>query len=107
MDAEKTSLADDLLKGAEAIAGYLGVPRRTIYHAVSKRLIPHFRIGETVCARKSTLLHWMAAQEAANDNASRELRRERSPRTPVPAIGSLLRLHPRGRGTGRGRRRAP
>ncbi|WP_281061114.1 excisionase family DNA-binding protein [Mesorhizobium sp. M1E.F.Ca.ET.063.01.1.1] len=51
------------MRGADAIAGYLGFPRRTVYHAVSKGRLPHFRLGETLCARKSTLTNWIAEQE--------------------------------------------
>ncbi len=58
-------LKDDILRGADAIATYLGFPRRAVYHAVAKGHLPHFRIGETVCARKSTLTAWIEAQEAA------------------------------------------
>jgi excisionase family DNA binding protein len=60
----ETELKDDILRGADAIAAYLGFPRRAIYHAVSKGHLPHFRIGEIVCARRSTLTRWIAEQEA-------------------------------------------
>lgn len=56
-------LKDDMLRGADAIADFIGMPRRAIYHAISKGSLPHFRIGETVCARKSTLLSWIGEQE--------------------------------------------
>lgn len=59
----QVTLARDMLYGANAIADYLGVPRRAIYHLVAKGNIPHFRMGETVCARKSTLTAWIANQE--------------------------------------------
>lgn len=65
MKAANDNLAADMLRGADAIAGYLGLPRRTVYHAVAKGHLPHFRIGETVCARKSSLLTWIAEQEGA------------------------------------------
>ncbi len=65
MNHANDNLATDLLRGADAIAAYLGFPRRAIYHAVSKGHLPHFRVGETVCARRSTLAAWIAAQEAA------------------------------------------
>ncbi|EBU7498353.1 hypothetical protein DK058_26135, partial [Salmonella enterica subsp. enterica serovar Typhi] len=58
-------LAEDILRGADAIATYMGLPRRAVYHAVAKGQLPAFRIGETVCARKSTLRGWIAKQEAA------------------------------------------
>jgi excisionase family DNA binding protein len=65
LEASNDNLAADLLRGADAIAAYLGFPRRTVYHAVAKGHLPHFRIGETVCARKSTLTTWIEAQERA------------------------------------------
>lgn len=57
------ALKDDILHGANAIADFLGLGRRVIYHLVSKGLMPTFRLGETVCARKSTLLKWIEDQE--------------------------------------------
>lgn len=65
MQAANDNIADDLLRGADAIAAFLGFPRRSVYHAVTKNHLPHFRLGETVCARKSTLTAWIASQEQA------------------------------------------
>lgn len=65
MTPANDNLSTDLLRGAEAIAAFLGFPRRAIYHAISKNSLPHFRIGETVCARKSTLTAWIEQQEGA------------------------------------------
>lgn len=63
MTPDNDNLAADLLRGADAMATFLGFPRRTVYHAVSKGHLPHFRIGEIVCARRSTLTKWIAEQE--------------------------------------------
>ncbi|WP_322884112.1 excisionase family DNA-binding protein [Sinorhizobium medicae] len=63
MKAANDNLAPDMLRGADAIAQYMGLPRRSVYHAISKGHLPHFRIGETVCARKSTLTTWISEQE--------------------------------------------
>ncbi|CAH2409384.1 excisionase family DNA-binding protein [Mesorhizobium escarrei] len=62
---DNSPLAVDILRGADAIAKHLGFPRRAIYHLVSKGGLPHFRLGETVCARKSTLSAWIEEQERA------------------------------------------
>jgi excisionase family DNA binding protein len=62
---DNSPLAADILRGADAIAKHLGFPRRAVYHAVSKGSLPTFRIGETVCARKSTLAAWIEGQESA------------------------------------------
>jgi hypothetical protein len=52
-------LAGDIIFGAEAIASSLGVSRRRVYYLVSRSLIPVFRIGHVVCARRSTLSRWL------------------------------------------------
>jgi hypothetical protein len=57
------SLADDLLKGATAIATFTGLSRRQIYHAVDSDRLPVFRIGAIILARKSTLFAWVREQE--------------------------------------------
>ena len=54
-------LADDIMYGVEAIAAFMGLQPRQVYH-LQKRL-PVFKMGATICARKSTLLAWIAAQE--------------------------------------------
>jgi hypothetical protein len=61
-------LADDLLRGADAIAEFIfgsAKHRRKIYYYASdaKIRMPHFRIGSVICARKSTLLAWVEQQE--------------------------------------------
>lgn len=65
MDHSNDNLAADILRGADAIAKHLGFPRRAIYHLVSKGGLPSFRLGETVCARRSTLANWISEQERA------------------------------------------
>ena len=58
--------ADDVLRGAAAIAGFLfgdrGM-RRRVYHLVATSRLPHFRTGNTLCARKSVLTQWVQEQE--------------------------------------------
>ena len=66
-------LADDLLRGADQIAEFVfGDPRqrRKIYHAAATSRLPTFRLGSMLCARKSTLLSWIAQQEANTGEAS-------------------------------------
>lgn len=63
MLSHNDNIASDTLYGAAAVASFLGLPRRAVYHAVSTGRLPVFRIGETVAARKSTLLAWIAEQE--------------------------------------------
>ena len=55
----------DLLMGADAIGRFLGITRRQTYRLVYDGIVPSFKLGGTVAARKSTLTNWLAAQEAA------------------------------------------
>jgi excisionase family DNA binding protein len=52
-----------LLYGANAIADYLGIKRRVAYHLIETERIPHFKVGKTVCARRSRLLAAMERLE--------------------------------------------
>ena len=62
---DDVDLADDLLEGAEAIAAFLGKDARQIYHMVTKRQIPAFKLGAVLHARRSTLKQFFADREAA------------------------------------------
>ena len=42
--------AGKLLYGGKAIADYLGVPRRVVYHLMETGHLPHGKVGRTVCA---------------------------------------------------------
>lgn len=62
-------LADDMLRGAEAIAEFLfgdARQRRKVYHVVECGKLPTFRLGAILCARKSKLLEWIELQEKKN-----------------------------------------
>ena len=66
--ASPAALGDDILRGADAIAAFLfGDPRlrRRVYHLTSDARggMPHFKLGAIICARKSTLVRWIEAQE--------------------------------------------
>jgi hypothetical protein len=64
----QVSLAGDILYGAYRIAKFLygdGKLRRKVYNLIETERLPHFRLGATVCARKSVLMAWIAEQEAA------------------------------------------
>ena len=65
MEAANENIADDILKGAQEIAEFLGEDRRAVFYAIGKGSLPHYRIGQSIRARKSTLMRWLAAQEAA------------------------------------------
>jgi hypothetical protein len=64
------TLADDLLEGAEAIGLFMGLPKRAVYRLsteVSAQFrAPFFKLGSNcLCARKSAILRWISALEAA------------------------------------------
>jgi len=63
----------DILMSHKAIARFLGwKPRQVTWHDEQGNL-PTFRIGRTVCARKSTLLQWIEDQEKERRDAKRRV----------------------------------
>ncbi|TWF49640.1 excisionase family DNA binding protein [Neorhizobium alkalisoli] len=54
----------DLLMGAPAIAKFLGVTQRQVYRLTYEKIVPHFKLGGTVAARRSSLSAWMKQAEA-------------------------------------------
>ncbi len=65
-DHEPEALADDLLEGAAAIAEFMfgdAKLRKKVYYLRRSSRLPLFLIGTRLCARKSTLLRWIRAQE--------------------------------------------
>ncbi len=73
MQTENTAeFAEDLLEGAEAIALFIfgtEKARRKVYYQIERKYLPVFRIGDKICARKSTLRNMAAAQERAGIEA--------------------------------------
>lgn len=65
MKADNDNAEGDLLMGAKAIAGFLGVTARQTYRMIYDDVVPTFKIGGTVAARRSSLTAWMANLEAA------------------------------------------
>lgn len=59
-------LAADLLRGTREIATFLGLPNRVVSYHIECERLPVFRLGALICARKSTLLQWVAEQERAS-----------------------------------------
>ena len=60
---DNSPLAADILQGASAIAAWTGFKTRTVYHLAATGALPTFKVGDLVCARKSTLDAWIAVQE--------------------------------------------
>jgi hypothetical protein len=76
--SKKDGLSADLLEGAEAIAEFMfgdGSKRRKVYHLASNEKaankLPVFRLGSLICARKSTLMEWIAVQECRDSEAGK------------------------------------
>lgn len=63
-------LDGDIVVGAAAISKMLGITRRAVYHAISEGSIPSFRIGKTICIRRSTAALWIQAQEYLSSSGS-------------------------------------
>jgi hypothetical protein len=64
--ASSGEFASDLLRGADEIAAFLfgdQDQRRKVYHLAETSRLPVFRLGSLLCARRSTLLDWVAQQE--------------------------------------------
>ncbi|MGJ7042106.1 excisionase family DNA binding protein [Shinella sp. BE166] len=64
MTPANDNLCDDVLKGADEIAEFIKEDKRAVFYAIKKGRIPHYRIGQNIRARKSTLTAWIASQEA-------------------------------------------
>jgi hypothetical protein len=68
-DAQGASTTD-LLHGVNAIAEHLNLTAKQVYHLHGNGGLPTFKMGKTVCARRSTLAKHFAAQEAAAARSS-------------------------------------
>ncbi|MEQ1406142.1 helix-turn-helix domain-containing protein [Neorhizobium sp. Rsf11] len=64
--ANDNAIEGDLLMGAPAIAKFLGVTQRQVYRLCYDGIAPHFKLGGSVAARRSTLAKWMAEAERAS-----------------------------------------
>ena len=68
-------LHNDLMIGADAISEFMfgdateGNKRR-VYHAADKLGLPCFKMGGSLCARRSTILRWIADKESTQENTS-------------------------------------
>lgn len=63
------TIAADMLFGADQVAAFSGLTARQVYHMAQIGVIPVFRMGQTICGRKSTWLAWIEAQEQAGRKA--------------------------------------
>ncbi|MES2860078.1 MAG: helix-turn-helix domain-containing protein [Pseudomonadota bacterium] len=62
-------ILNDILQGASQIAEFMfgsASDRRRVYFLVESGALPHFKLGGTICARRSTLIEWIEKQEATS-----------------------------------------
>ena len=65
-----TDLKDDLLNGAFAIGEFIDKTERQTYYIAERRLLPIFRIGRMLHARKSELTAAMSGQRVPRRSTS-------------------------------------
>ena len=65
MDDQSSIASADLLYGVPAIAEFLNVRPRQAHHMIDTGGLPAFKIAGKICARRSTVLTWLAQREAA------------------------------------------
>lgn len=58
-NAQPTESEPDLLFGVPAIAQFLGLGEWQARHQIRNGRIPTFKIGKSICARRSTLQTWL------------------------------------------------
>ncbi len=59
----RTNIYDiDLLHGVRAISEVLGLTERQTYHLIRDGRVPVFKLGGTVCSRRSVLRGWLEQQ---------------------------------------------
>lgn len=66
-------LSDDLLQGAGEIAKFVfgdRQKRRQVYYLAQTSRLPIFKLGITICARRSRLLAWIESQENTTTDLS-------------------------------------
>jgi phosphohistidine phosphatase SixA len=52
-----------MLYGAGPIAAYLGMTEHACRHLIAENVIPTFKIGARICARRETIDSWLVDQE--------------------------------------------
>lgn len=96
-----TRLADDILRGADAIGDFLFGShdeskrkrnRRKVYYLAECTKLPVFRLGSVLCARRTVLLEWISGQEL---KSARKTERKGEARS--TASGQQTEGHPRSR----------
>jgi hypothetical protein len=53
-----------MLYGAGSIAAYLGMTEHACRHLISEGIIPTFKVGSRIAARRESIDAWLCEQEA-------------------------------------------
>ena len=70
---QENDLADDLLEGADEIGDFMDWKPRRVFYVAERKLMPIFRIGKRLVARKSTLRrHVEGLEQKATEEAEAE-----------------------------------
>lgn len=62
----KSANDSKILMGASSIAAYLGITRRQTYRLIYDGIIPTFKLGGTVAAKRSSIDKWIDGLEGAS-----------------------------------------
>jgi hypothetical protein len=62
--SDTAQLSADLLEGVQAIAKFTGLKPRRIFYLAEHAKLPLFKIGSRWCARRSTLVAYIARLES-------------------------------------------
>ena len=65
IDCSESPHREELLHGCKQIAAFLNLTPRQVFYRTATGELPHFRIGQTICARPDTLRAWIAEREAS------------------------------------------
>ena len=68
---EASGEVSDVLNGYAEIGKFMGCTERQAEWRCTNGGVPTFKIGRSVCARRSTLRRWMDEQEAAAKGAGK------------------------------------
>ncbi len=65
--------------GADEVALWLGVDRKTVYNAAARGEIPHRRLGKRLLFSRTALVSWLACEGGARRKDARDERSTRRP----------------------------
>ena len=64
MNERTTEITRDILC-ADDVATWLGVDRKTVYYAATRREIPHQRLGKRLLFSRAAIVAWLACESGS------------------------------------------